>query len=273
MVRLFTYVNIILFFLLPLGTIAQNISNIDSKQKELKSIKSEISSLEKEIQNKSKKEKETFSILQNYDKQNFLLNKVISRYRTEEKQKQDQISETENKIKYLSKEISQLQTNYANYVNAVYRKGKQSDLAIIFDSESISQAIKRIFYLKKFSERREKDLINFEKNKNELIAAKIRLENEKKEKSLLVEKKMDEEKILKKKTSERKLILNALRKDKKELKKELDAKKKAETTIRNLIARLTEEKLKREKELKEKERIAADKKEKNIPQQKNIIRW
>ncbi len=268
MVRLFTYVNIIFLILSALDTNAQNISEISSKQNELKSIKNEISSLEKEILNKSKKEKETFGVLQNYDKQSFLLNKVIGQYRTEEKQKQGQIAETEKKITSLSKEISQLQTNYAKYVNAVYRKGKQSDLAIIFDSESISQALKRIFYLKKFSKRREKDLINFEKNKSELLTAKIRLINEKEAKSLLVEKKLGEEKILKEKTNERKLVLNALRKDKNELKKELDAKKKAEITIRNLIARLNEEKLKREKELKEKERIAADKKEKNISEQK-----
>jgi septal ring factor EnvC (AmiA/AmiB activator) len=256
MVRLFTTVIIFLLFFNPAcKSYAQNTSDISSKQKELKTIKSEISSLEKEIQNKSKKEKETFSLLQNYDKQNFLLNKIIARYRSEEKQKEDQITETELKINILSKEISRLQNNYAKYVNAVYRKGKQSELAVIFNSESISQALRRIYYLKRFSERREKDLINFEKNKSELLAAKTQLEKEKTEKSLLVQKKLEEEIILKNKLSERRRILNVIRKDKTELKKELDAKKQAETTIRNLIARLNEEKISRDKELKEKLRM------------------
>lgn len=261
MVRLFTFVIIFLFFFLSaLETRAQNISDIGSKQSELKTIKSEISLLEKEIQNKSKKEKETFSLLQNYDKQNFLLNKIIARFRTEEKQKGNQIAATELRINSLSKEISRLQTNYAKYVNVVYRKGKQNELAVIFDSESISQALRRIFYLKKFSERREKDLLSFEKYKNELLAAKILLEKKKEEKSLLVEKKMDEELVLKKKSSERRRVLNAIRKDKTELKKELEVKKKAETAIRNLIARLNEEKIKRDKELKEKLRLKKDEK-------------
>jgi len=260
MVRLFTSVIIfLLFFTLARKTHAQNNSDISSKQSELKTIKSEISSLEKEIRNKSKKEKETFSMLQNYDKQNFLLNKIIGRYRAEEKQKEDQIAATGLKIKTLSKEISRLQANYAKYVNAVYRKGKQTELAIIFDSESISQALRRIFYLKKFSERRENDLITFEKNKSELLAAKVGLEKAKEEKSFLIEKKKDEETVLKKKSSDRRKILNAIRKDKTELKKELDTKKQAETTIRNLIAKLNEEKIKRDKELKEKIRLKEEK--------------
>src|SRR3989339_1830662 len=126
MVRLLTYVIIFLFiFLSAFETRAQNISDIGSKQTELKTIKSEIYSLEKEIQNKNKKEKETFNLLQNYDKQSFLLNKIIERYRAEEKQKEDQITAAELRVNALSTEISRLQSNYAKYVNAVYRKGRQ----------------------------------------------------------------------------------------------------------------------------------------------------
>jgi len=261
MVRLFTYVIIFLFiFLSAFETRAQNISDIGSKQTELKTIKNEIYSLEKEIQNKNKKEKETFNLLQNYDKQSFLLNKIIERYRAEEKQKEDQITAAELRVNALSTEISRLQSNYAKYVNAVYRKGRQTELAAIFDSESVSQALRRVFYLRKFSERRENDLITFEKNKSELLSVKVLLEKEREEKSLIVEKKLDEEMVLKKKSIERRKVLNALRKDKTELKKELNAKKQAETTIRNLISRLSEEKVRRDKELKEKLRLKEEEK-------------
>lgn len=273
MVRLFTYVIIFLFFLVSaLETRPQNISDIGRKQAELKTIKSEISSLEKEIQSKSKKEKETFSLLQNYDKQNFLLNKVIGQYRTEEKQKEEQIAATEFKVSALSKEISILQANYSKYVNAVYRKGKQTELAAIFDSESISQALRRVFYLKKFSDRRANDLLTFEKNKSELLFAKNLLEKEKEEKSILVQKKMSEERALKKKTDERKQILSAVRKDKTELKKELDTKKQAEATIRNLIARLSEEKIRRDKELKEKLRLNEEQKLAEKKKNKGLVK-
>lgn len=274
MVRLFTSLIVLLFLVFIEQILSQNNSEINSKQNELKIIKTEISSLEKEILRKRKKEKESFNILQNYDKQGYLLNKIIGQYRTEEKKKEEQILNTEQRITYLSNEITKLQSNYAKYVNAVYRKQQKSDLEAIFDSESISHAIRRIFYLKKFSERREIDLNNLEISKNELLNAKTQLEMEKEEKALLIKKKIDEEKLLKNKTVERKQILNAIKKDKNELKNELDAKKKAEITIRSLIARLIEEKIKRDKELKEKSRLkeeqklAEKKKEKNVSTKK-----
>jgi septal ring factor EnvC (AmiA/AmiB activator) len=273
MVKITFLINII--FLIAFYTNAQQASDLITKQAELKSIKSEISSLEKEIQKKTKREKESFNVIQNFDKQNFLLNKVIGRYRTEQKQKETDIEETQRQITSLTKEIARLQANYSNYVKAIYKKSYKSDLAIIFDSESIAQALRRIFYLRKFSERREKDLINFEQNKNDLLTAKDKLEKEKAEKSLLMDKKLDEEKILKRKTQERKKILNAIKKDNNELKKELSSKKKAEAEIRILIIRLTEEKIKRDAELKANEKsknekqFAASKKEIEVTKGKN----
>lgn len=276
MVR-FTFTFFIALTLFAYSVPAQNTAEISSKRNELKNIKNEITSLEKEISIKTKKEKETFGILQNYDKQSYLLNKVIGQYRKEEKEKSGQIVLTRQKIQSLTDEILRLQNNYAKYVNAVYRKRQKSDLALIIDAESISQAVRRLFYLKKFSERREKDLINFERAKEELLSAKHQLEKEKEEKSLLVEKKVGEEKLLANKTTERKQILIVLRKDKIELKKELDAKKKAEIAIRNLIARLNEEQINREKELKEKlrkqeqEKFAIEKKRKETSKEKKEL--
>lgn len=242
---------IFIFSLLSLDYFPQD-NELNTKKKELSSLKSEISSLEKLIQSKSKKEKETYTILQNYDKQSFLLNKIINQYRSEQKLKEEQIANTKKNIKFLEEEIKKLQLNYSKYVNAVYRKRISSNLAVLFDSESISQAVRRIFYLKKFSERREKDLIKFENKKTELLAAKQQLEIDKADMDLLIKEKSAEEKLLSSKILVRKKVLAALRNDKNELKKELDAKKKSEISIRNIIAKLSEEKLKREREEKEK---------------------
>ena len=80
---------------------AQDMSKITAKKSELKLLKDEITSLEKDILNKSKKEKESYNLLQNYDKQNHLLNRIISQYRTELNQKESEIASTEIKIKNL----------------------------------------------------------------------------------------------------------------------------------------------------------------------------
>lgn len=260
---------IFIFFLLPFGFFPQE-NELNTKKKELSSLKSEISSLEKVIQSKIQKEKETYIILQNYDKQSFLLNKIINQYRNEQKLKEEQIANTEKNIKFLEEEINKLQLNYSKYVNAVYRKRISSNLAVLFDSESISQAVRRIFYLKKFSERREKDLIKFENKKNELTAAKQQLEIDKSEMDLLIKEKSAEEKLLSSKILERKKLIAALRNDKNELKKELDAKKKSEISIRNIIAKLSEEKLKRDQEEKEKLKKMNDKLSSTVKKDKEL---
>lgn len=263
--------SLVLVFILTASSLiekpAQDMSKIIAKKSELKLLKDEITSLEKDILNKNKKEKESYNLLQNYDKQNHLLNRIISKYRIELNQKENEITSTEFKLKKLSKEITRLQTNYANYVKAVYKKSNQTELSVIFNSESISQAIRRIFYLKKFSERRRKDLTMLEKTKHELASTRNTLEREMEEKFALVEEKQGEEKVLKKKSVERKKILNTIRRDKAELKKELDAKKRAEITIKAIIAKLNEEKDKRDKEMKEKLRLSEEKK---LAENKNV---
>lgn len=274
MVRFLLLVFIFTTFFPPAYEVqAQDISNINAKHNELTVIKTEISSLEKEISSKSKKEKESYNILQKYDKQNYLLNRIVTNYRAELRKKEKEINSTEMRVNTLSKEINRLQTNYAKYVKAVYQQKDRSDIAAIFDSESISQALRRLFYLKKFSERREGDLKLLERNKSELTFAKIKLEKEKHEKFVLITEKLKEEKVLNQKSLERKKILNAIKKDKLVLKDELAAKKKAEVTVRKLIARLNEKKAKRDAELKAKLKLLEEKKlAESIKNKKPIVK-
>lgn len=221
---------------------------IKEKQDELSEIKNEIRQLEKELNQKTKKEKESYSVLENFNRQNFLINKVIGQLRVEEKQKLNQILSTENEIDSLVTQIKVLQDNYSKYVVSVYKYGNPNQLMSIVDSENFNQALLRYKYLREFSSRRQGDLAKFNEGKEKLIAAKSKLEIEKKEKSKLVEKKVDEEKVLSAKLGERKKIIAAFRNDKAELKKEIEAKKQAEVKIRNLISKLIEDAERRKKE-------------------------
>ncbi|NWF88555.1 MAG: peptidoglycan DD-metalloendopeptidase family protein [Ignavibacteriaceae bacterium] len=253
----------LIFFLLSsllIDKSAQNNSQISSKQKELNIIKGEISKIEKEIQNKSKKEKETYQLLQKYDKQTFLLNKIIANYRNDINEKENTIADIRKKNEELTKKINQLQTDYAKYVKAVYKKKIQSDLALIFNSESLSQALSRIFYLKRFSDRRRKDLDVLEKSRIELAASEGLIKKELEVKNIVVNEKIEEENSLKKKTIDRRKVLNTIKRDRKALLDELNAKKKAEVVIKNLIAKLNSEKIKRENENKLRNKVAGEKK-------------
>ncbi len=237
MVRNFLY---ILFFLLfTLSSFQQE--DINKKKTELQNLKSEISKLENELNLQTKKEKESFAAVDNYNKQSYLLNKIISNLRNDEKKKNEEINLNQKKVNEIELQIDLLQKNYAKYVVAVYKYGKMDEMAAVFDAESFEQAALRIKYLQRFSEKRENDLKNFEKAKDELFVLEKQLEKEKNEKKLLANEKEKEESGLKVKLNEKQKILKSIRNNKAELKKELTSKKNSEDQIKNLIAKLVEE--------------------------------
>ncbi|HVO74912.1 MAG TPA: peptidoglycan DD-metalloendopeptidase family protein [Ignavibacteriaceae bacterium] len=216
-------------------------NSINQKKEELSRLKKEISSLEEEIKAKAKKEKKTGTILENFSRQSFLLNKLINKLQKEEQGKQDQIEEIQFNINSLEKEIKSIQDNYSKYIVAIYKSGKNSEWAALFNSSSVQQALLRYKYLNEFSERRQESLKELKDKKEKLKAEKIILNKEVKEKESLTNQKLGEKKILAKKIKERKKILNTVRHDKKALANELKLKKSSEGNIREIIKKLVEQ--------------------------------
>ncbi len=251
------YIFISIIILFSITSHAQESAQISKKKSELSKIKEEINSLEQELKEKTTKEKESFNVLDNYNRQSFLLHRLINNLRAEEQEKELEIENTQQGIEGLRKEIESLKKNYAKYVVAIYKHTKLDEWASILDAATFEQALLRYKYLTKFSDQREKDLKNLQTKKEDLIAAKEILEKERQDKEQLTEQKSDEENTLNEKRAERKRILTAIRNDKSSLKSELEAKRNAEIKIQNLISRLIAEAEARRKA--EAERIAREK--------------
>ncbi len=248
MVRFVFYIVLFPLFFFTLESNAQT-KQIDTSKEELQKLKNEISRLENELAQKSKKEKKTLDDLDNISKQNFLVNKLLTSLRSEEAQKEVEITKSILKISSIEKEIDQLQKNYSKYVTATYKNGTHTELETILDANSFQQAVVRLEYLKRFSLSRKKDLVNLEANKKELIIAKEKLVAEKKEKQELTKQKEVEEKALSQKLKSQKTILAEIKKDKNKISKSVNEKRKSEQKIKDLIAKLVEEaEAKRKKE-------------------------
>lgn len=259
---------LILFLVILISSSSYTQQNkIEKKKNELYDIKKQISDLELEIQKKSRKEKETYSTLSNYDQQSFLLKKLIKKIRDEEKLKERQIVNSQREIKKLESDIKNLKSNYSKYVVSIYKYGTINKWAIIFDSNSFEQAVLRLKYLQKFSEKREKDLEQLKNSKQRLIVVKEKLQRERNEKRKLAAQKESEEKDLLGKSEDSKRILTSIKNDKKELKNEVDAKKDAEGKIKNLITKLIEEEKRRREEA---ERLAKSNANKNIKSEEPV---
>ncbi len=247
--------NIVLFLLISVFSItfAQEVQ-ISDRKAELSKIKSEITQLETELQSKTKKERESFSALENLNRQNFLVIKIINKLKSEEEASELQISKHKKEIAALEKEISELKKNYEKYVVSIYKYGKTSELESLLNSGSLDQALRRYKYLQRFSERRKKDLDDFNAAIVKLAESRAALEAEVKKKEELIALKHNEERELNLKLTERKKILGSLKKDKAALKKEIEVKKQAEADIKKIIEKLVAEAERRRKE--EAERIA-----------------
>jgi septal ring factor EnvC (AmiA/AmiB activator) len=233
---------------------------ISQKKNELSKVRQEISSLERELKLKTAKERESYTTLDNYNKQSYLLHNLIDNLKADEVEKEQQINDTQSNIEGLKDDITLLKINYSKYVVSIYKHGKPDYWASVLDANSFEQALLRYKYLKKFSDQRERDLERLQNKKDEMLDAKLNLENEKNEKAALEKQKSDEEKKLEAKRSERKIFINRIKNDKASLKSELEAKKNAESKIQNLINKLiadAEQKRKAEEERLANERLKA----------------
>ena len=237
MVRILKYLVLSLIFINEPFPQSEDISR---KESELSSIKTEIKNLEKELASKSAAEKKSFEAVENLNKQNFLMNKILGELRTDINKKEIEIKTVEKKIDKTESEMKVLQDNYARYVKAIYKKGQYNELEALLDAASLQQAIMRTYYLQAFAKQREKDLAKLKSKKVELDESKALLKKERNEKLLLAKSRDDEKKVLTQKLNERKAALNSIKKNNKELKKTLTAKKESQKKIEQLIAQLIE---------------------------------
>ncbi len=244
---------------------------INQQKKELEDLKKQINNLETEIRSTDIKEKKNYEQLENFNKQNFLINKIINNYRLEVKKKDTIIASLKRDIYTLESYTKKLKENYANYIVAVYKGIYKDDMIYLLDSKSMQEGLLRYKYLQKFSENRKKNLAIIKENKERLNNARIDVENQKQEQTFLIADKEKEESLLKSKLNEKKLLIAKIKNDKEILKKELDAKRRAENEIKNLISKLIAREEERKTEEKKRLELLKQKQKTNITNKEKVI--
>lgn len=238
-----------IIFLLALQFSAQSVSG---REAELSRLREEIKKIEDEIKSSSSQQKDALQLLEKYNRQNYLLNKLIVQLRSAQSEKQKNIRRLDGEIIELNEKNEALKNSYAKYVVLVYKQIGKNDLYYIANSKSYEQAILRLKYLKEFS-KKGKDLASeIKENVTALSDMKQKITIAKNEEAvLLLEKEADEQK-LKNQISNKRKLLDRLKKDQTALKKELDAKKKYEKKIQQIITDLIAKEEEARKQLEQK---------------------
>lgn len=250
MVRYLKYTVFTFLFLFNVAA-AQSGSNIKQKNSELAKIQRDIKKLETDLSQQKENEKQSGKLLDNINHQLLLLNKIIQKYRKEERQLDRKINGLTTEINSLKSEIKKLQDDYARYVRWLYMNAHDSKLGFLINSDSFNQAIVRYKYLNYITDKNEERLVELVANKKALEEKTVALkkENSKKHK-LLVEKRKEKNRLVKREKEKEKLIAQ-LKKNQSNIAKEIDEKRKYEVEIKNRIAKLIEEERQRKIKLHE----------------------
>ena len=219
---------------------SQTAEDLHKQNLQLDKIKQEITRLEKELQNKSRTERESLQTLENLNRQNLLLNNLINNLLAEENEKEIAIGQIQARIDSIENRMKNLKESYARYVVWVYKNRGLSMWRFVFNAESFNQAVQRYKYLQYVSDENAKALGQLKTNREQLGELRLRLVDEKETKQNLVDQKMTEQESLKRKEKEKKELLAVLKKDKRSIAAEISSKRLAEIVIKNLIAKLIE---------------------------------
>lgn len=212
--------------------------DIKKKKDELSKLKSQIEAIKDELKKASKEEKRSYESIEKFNKQVFLLNKLVNELKAEELLKSRQISGLQSEISGIELQMDQLRQFYARYVVAVYKGLVKDKWLYILNSGSFDEALRRYRYLKALSDKGESVIADLKSSVEKLESAKISLQFEKNEKEKVIALKEGEEISLKESIEEQKNLLADIGKNKDALKKELEAKKQSEKKIGSLIDQL-----------------------------------
>lgn len=169
------------------------------------------------------------------------------------------IDKINNDIDTLQKQVEKLKADYAKMIQQAYKSQNQySRLMFILSSKDFNQALKRLEYLKQYSEYRRRQVEEIAKKQNDLNK-KIADLNRQRIRKAALKGQMEKEKakLLDEQTKQQEAIANLQQKEteiEKELKNKISEKKKLEKEIKRIIAA----EIKRAKERAVRRQIEAD---------------
>jgi septal ring factor EnvC (AmiA/AmiB activator) len=155
------------------------------------------------------------------------------------------LSEKQNVINTLKKDIERLKEDYAQMVLNTYKtKYSTNPLNFLFSSESFNQAIQRFTYLRSYAQTRENQSKLINQTIQDLNMKIEKLEVEKREKESFLNEEIKQRSVLENEKSQKNELIAQLLGDEVNFKKQIDAKNKAAKDLNNQIQKIIEDEIK-----------------------------
>jgi len=194
---------------------------LEEKLKELQQLEKDIEEYRQQIDSKKKAERSVCEELERLEKQLMLSEKELAYIRARIQYLGDRISETKNEIALAEKELARQKELFNNRLVSIYKAGDVSYLEVLLRSNSLSDFMARLYYLKQIAQQDAELIDQFCATREELLAKKERLEKdlqdlfaskqqEEAKKAMVASRSQDRERYLKQIQSERKKLEQAL---------------------------------------------------------------
>lgn len=250
--------------------------NIVEKQKntraEIERLNKQIGKFEQRLQQAEEKYEALYQKYQNLKQLIALQDEKLSQLRQEQNQIEEEISITTKSLEAKRQELKRLIANYKQTLSYLYKRGRTSQLALIFSASSINQMLIRSFYLEKFNNFREKQAQEIRDTERELEQTKQQLLKAKEKNQNVLEEITSEKEELAEKKNQQEKNVALLRENREEIKTKLqqiqEEKENLNSTLSNLIRREEEVRKAQEQKLQQleeerKQKLAAAKKIEN----------
>ncbi len=237
------YSVLILFFIGLFDCVtAQNNKSQLEKQKSL--IQNQIKEAQQILSETSTKKKASIGQLNAIQRKINAHTQLIRTYSEEIKSLDSKISEDNEVIGALNKDLENLKKEYAAMVYAAHKSSSGFDkLSFIFASANLNQFYMRFKYLEQYSSARKNQVKLITDIKSEIEGEKISLEMNKEEKNKVLGEQIDEKKKLSNLKIEQDKVLASLKKQESQINKDIDKKKQEILKLENLIASLLREEM------------------------------
>jgi len=230
----------ILFFIS--GICFSQIENqIKQKNTQLESLKGKINSLKNDLKESNKVEAESYKSIQNIDQQIILIQKLISNYRSQEKEIGQEVQKLRKLIKGTEDNVSTLEKEYSKFVVWMYKFGSSSKLNYLFSAKSFNQMLIRYKYLDVITTNAESIKKKLVSDRSLLLTKKNRLERALSKQKILIQEKSSQKNELSNTKQEKNDLIAKLDKDQMQIESEIKAKRRSEVEIKNIVASLYEE--------------------------------
>ena len=163
----------------------------------------------------------------------------ISKLVEEQKHIKEEIAVISDEIRTNEEQLEQLIENYKKTLTYIYKHGRESQLALIFSSESMNQMLVRSYYLRKFEEYRQNQADQIKEKQVQLKQNRAQLEQSQAEnEQVLAEMQTENAKLDEKRAMQEKNVV-LLREDKEQKNAMLNQTKRELERLNNSLDALT----------------------------------